>query len=232
MCRRNCCANVEHSSHSRPRGFTLIEVLVAIFIFAWIALGSYQILDQVILAQSVNQQRSFALADTQRLSWRMAKDFRQIVRRPIVDEQGEEVDAVVLDTADNLIEFTTSGWPNPLQWPRSELQRVAYTVDLHPDTNDASSPHYGDDALYLIRKYWRVLDRVLDSEPVEQVVMADVAGFSTRFWDRENESWSDSVVDGLSTSGLKAGDYNKPYAIEVTIVGENDEVWTAIYQIL
>ena len=72
----------------RMRGFTLIEALVSMFIFAWIGLGSYQILEQIIRAQAQNQLHSTQLASVQRMSWQLSRDFRQMVDRPVVDENG------------------------------------------------------------------------------------------------------------------------------------------------
>ena len=124
---------------NRENGFTLIEAIVAMFIVAWISLASYQILDQVILAQDGNQRQSGVLSNSQRVSWQLAKDFRQMVNRPVYDENGDVLGPLVLNDGNNIIEFTRSGWSNPLQWPRSELQRVAYSVDYHPESDKPSS---------------------------------------------------------------------------------------------
>ena len=38
------------------QGFTLIEALIALFIFSWLSLAAYQMLDQVILTQAANKK--------------------------------------------------------------------------------------------------------------------------------------------------------------------------------
>jgi len=44
--------NTQSISPSWPaaKGFTLIEALISMFIFSWIGLASYQMLDQVVLS--------------------------------------------------------------------------------------------------------------------------------------------------------------------------------------
>ena len=101
-------SQAQHSARfiKRHKGFTLIEALVAMFIFAWISLAAYQILDQVVIAQEVNQRKSAAVARTQRLSWQLASDFRQMVNRPVWNGQGNRLDPLLFESGDYLIEFT------------------------------------------------------------------------------------------------------------------------------
>lgn len=214
------------------KGFTLIEALISMFIFSWIGLASYQMLDQVVLSQEINKKSSKVLANMQRVSWQLSRDFRQMVSRPITDELGDEIATIVVDGESNLIEFTRTGWVNPLKWPRSDLQRVAYRIDYHPESNDSDSEFYKDDALYLIREYWQVLDRAIDSEPKQQAMMRGVLDFYTRYWDHDNKEWSDKLIFAPVTAGIDADIYGKPYAIEVTIVMETDEVWVFVFQLV
>ncbi|MGB2272259.1 MAG: type II secretion system minor pseudopilin GspJ, partial [Pseudomonadales bacterium] len=186
----------------RYQGFTLIEALVAMFIFAWISLAAYQILDQVIVAQEVNQRKSAAVAREQRVSWQLGSDFRQMVNRPIWYGRDNRLEPLIFETGEYLIEFTRGGWSNPLQWPRSELQRVAYQLDYHPQSNDSKSEFYNDERLYLIRNYWQVLDRLGDSEPQQQVLIGGVVDFRIRFWDNAAADWSDLPTTTFSAPAV------------------------------
>jgi general secretion pathway protein J len=222
--------NAIAATFKRHKGFTLIEALVAMFIFAWISLAAYQILDQVVIAQEVNQRKSAAVARVQRVSWQLASDFRQMVNRPIWQGQGNQLEPLLFATGDYLIEFTRGGWSNPLQWPRSDLQRVAYLLDYHPEAKDSDSEFYNDERLYLIRLYWQVLDRLEDSEPQQQVLIGGVVDFRTRFWDQATEEWGDVPVPTFVSPAVSA--YDAPMAVEVSIVFENEDVMTHIFRVL
>lgn len=208
-------------------GFTLVEALVALLIFSWLSLASYQVLDQVILAQEVNQRKSEQLRQYQRVSWQMARDFRQLVNRTVRDTNGDVLSALDIGSGDYMIEFTRSGWQNPLQWPRSNLQRVAYSIDYHPDYLEVDSPYYNDEQLYLIRAYWQILDRVPESKPLEQVMIGGVVDFRIRIWDSAAGTWLDQ--SSFATTGR---DYKMPEAIEISLVLESNDVITQIYQVL
>lgn len=222
MCKICDSALLKRQRKNRTQGFTLIEALVAMFIFAWIGLAAYQILDQIVLAQETTQKHSKQLARFQRVSWQLARDFRQMSLRPIVDENEDDLSFLETEGEDYLLEFTRGGWNNPLQWPRSDLQRVAYNIGLHPEVDDAESEFHDDEKLYLLRYYWQVLDRVVDSEPNIQAVLPDVIDFRARYWDKAGKDWSDTP---LSTNEL-------PQAVEVSIVLETEDVLSYIFRVL
>ena len=67
--------------------------------------------------------------------------------------------------------LTRGGWRNPLQRPRSDLQRVAYRLQ-------------GED---LIRAYWPVLDRLGDEEPLTQTILEDVDDLEFFVIDQQGE---------------------------------------------
>ncbi|MDG1292907.1 MAG: type II secretion system minor pseudopilin GspJ, partial [Pseudomonadales bacterium] len=188
------------------------------------------ILDQVVIAQEVNQRKSAEVARVQRVSWQLASDFRQMVNRPVWYGQDNLLDPLLFETGDYIIEFTRSGWSNPLQWPRSDLQRIAYLLDYHPDAADANSEYYNDERLYLVRHYWQVLDRLDDSEPLAQVLIGGVIDFRIRFWDSTALSWSDVPVATYVAPAVAA--YDAPSAVEVSIIFENEDVMTHVFKVL
>ena len=203
------------------QGFTLVEALIALFIFSWLSLAAYQMLDQVILTQAANKKASDALALNQRVNRQMAKDFRYMVDRPIIDEKGFQQPSLVLEGEESEIAFTRGGWSNPLGWRRSNLQRVEYQLDYHPEVNDDTSAFYNDERLFLIRKYWSVLDRIESTDFQRQVLMAGVSDIEFQF-----KSAADAEWDSLPQSSAQ------PFAIEVTILFDDDEISSYIYRIL
>jgi general secretion pathway protein J len=141
----------------RAAGFTLIEMMVVFAVFALIGVVSSQIISRVIANQQLMRERGDRLVEVQRAMQILQRDIMQMIDRPVRDQLGDSVDSLQIGS-DGLIEFSRSGWRNPLGLPRSDLQRVGYL------TQDGE----------LLRLYWRVLDRTPDSEPVTQTLLTNV----------------------------------------------------------
>ncbi len=109
------------------RGFTLLELLVAIAVFSVIGLASYSALDTVLNTNEAVSAQTRRLAEVQSAEYWLAQDIGQIVARPVRDDSGQSQPALRLTALDDaLIRFTRGGRPNPLDRPRSSMQRVAY----------------------------------------------------------------------------------------------------------
>lgn len=173
------------------KGFTLLEVLVAIAIFAMISLAAYQILQGVLRSGEISKEHSDALTELQRAMLIIDQDFSQITYRLSRDENVEEEELQVMSAGESLfesddqgIEFTRLGWTNPFGLlPRSELLRVRYRL------KDGQ----------LQRLYFLYPDLQVGDEPKVQVLLNNVETLSFRFWD---SSWLDSWT---STDGLPDG---------------------------
>ena len=109
------------------RGFTLLELLVAVAIFALLGVGSYRLLASTINTRDAAKTHDDALIQLQRTFIVMNRDVAQAVARPIRDEYGDSVAAVVLKN--NVLELTRAGLPNPLKQVRSDLQRISYQIN-------------------------------------------------------------------------------------------------------
>ena len=143
------------------RGFTLIEMLIVLGVFALLGVIASQIVSGVINNQIIIAERGARLAAVQRAMQILQRDVIQLQARGIRDELGDPIGPLLIDSGVNserLIEFTRQGWRNPLGQKRAELQRVAYLIK--------------EDILY--RAYWSVLDRAPDSEPRLQRLLGDV----------------------------------------------------------
>ena len=135
-------------------GFTLLEMLVALALFAMIGLISSQMLYQTANLSLTMVGRSDFITDVHRAMSVIDRDMRQIVNRGIRDEFGELFDPLTLDDG-RLLQFSRMGWLNPFAESRGAVQRVEYSVE------DGT----------LTRRYWQVLDRDPEALPVTQTVM-------------------------------------------------------------
>ncbi len=190
------------SSERRAAGFTLLELLVALSIFALISAMAYGGLDRVLRQQQETEQRAERLADLQKAYRIMQRDLEQIVSRKVRYEFGDSIGPLVGGSGFTGVEFSRAGHPNPAGFLRSDIQRVAYVPDQ--DT--------------VLRRTWRVLDRAQDSEPDEQKLIEDMRLFSMRFLDK-NKEWRESWP-ALQTR--EEGETGLPLAIEIEL--ELDEL--------
>lgn len=118
----------------KNNGFTLIEVLVSIFIFAILATGSYQVLQSAIQTDEVSGRKIERLAEIQKTFTISDRDFSQMAYRsnryPAYSTRKYIWAAKnILDSDDWGIEFVRNSLLNPgAMLNRSELQRVAYRL--------------------------------------------------------------------------------------------------------
>ena len=159
-------------------GFTLLEVLVAMSIFAVIGLGANKMLRTIIDTREITQASNQAINSLVRVFSMMDRDFSQIVPRQVRDEYGEPLQPLVVGTGRYYVEFSRTGWSNPAGRQRSILQRVAYQLD------DGQ----------LSRYFWLVLDRAEDSEVITQKLLKGVESFLINLLNEEGEGtdvWPD-----------------------------------------
>jgi len=171
------------------KGFTLLEVLVALSIFALIGIGSNQLLRTVIDTRDATQVKMTELNRLQRVFMMIERDLVQLTDRSIRNEFGDSLPAVELSVGDYDLELSRLGWRNPAAMPRSNIQRVAYSLNEKK----------------LERHYWEVLDRAEDSSPRVQVLMEGVDGFRVNAVSEEGDTtdyWSSTSIDGSNDDDL------------------------------
>jgi general secretion pathway protein J len=184
----------------RARGFTLIEVVVAMFVFAVVALLAYGGYNQLSRQDEIVDRNASRTRAIQTAVQRLSEDFSMIEPRPVREPLGDSIDpALRADTrTETLAELTRSGWSNPAGVSRSTLQRVAYRLQDNK----------------LERAYWSALDRTMTAEPTSAVLLDHVRTLSFRFMD-QNQSWHEQWPP-LGYSGPDAVRL-RPIAVEITL---------------
>jgi len=153
------------------KGFTLIEIIIALFIFAILGTIAAIGLHEVIRTHRRVMQTDKKISRLLLSMTLMRRDFLQITDRPITSTSGGVLPALV-STDRHHIEFTASGYANPFAMSkRGTLHRVAYTL-----TNKK-----------LVRLSWSLLDRPPHVEPSHRVLLNGVTGMNLSFVDNKNQ---------------------------------------------
>ncbi|MBD3670593.1 MAG: type II secretion system minor pseudopilin GspJ [Gammaproteobacteria bacterium] len=183
---------------ARKSGFTLLELLIAISIFALLSLMAYSGLSSAVLQRKAGEEESQALKALQTAFLILERDLQQAVDRPI--QSGLDIEAAFeySDLSGQRLSLTRTGWSNPLGQPRGALQRVSYTLD--------------DKVLY--RQSWFHLDRVAEDPPQQVALFEEVEKWEIRFMDKDGKwvpNWPQRNASGQVNEPL-------PLAVEFTLV--------------
>jgi general secretion pathway protein J len=156
------------------RAFSLIELLVALAVFAALAAVAYGGLSQIARVRGALVEKQDRFAAIVRAMSTIERDLRQAVSRSVRGNGRGEALPALIGGADR-IELTHLGFANPLAEPRSNLERVAYALDANG----------------LERGRYAVLDRAPDSAPASRVLLGRVGAFRLRYLGSEN-IWRDA----------------------------------------
>jgi general secretion pathway protein J len=158
---------------SRRCGFSLIELLVALAIFATMAALAYGGLDSIVRTRAALGREQAAFAALMRGVAMIERDLRQAAARPVRGTYGETLPAFV--GAPDRIELTRIGFANPQAEMRSNLERVFYALD----------------GSVLERGNYAVLDRAPASAPLRAKLRDEIGALRLRYLDNGGR-WSDT----------------------------------------
>ena len=187
---------------TNTRGFTLLEILVAMAIFTLIGLAGNAVLTSVLDSNKLSKQRTEHLNNLRRAMLTLERDILQATPRSVRIE-GQNT-SIVMSGARDLLEsegdglaFVHGGWHNPQQMlPRSTLQAVGYRLQEGR----------------LEKLYGNYVDNIIGYEPKVRVLLEEVEDFQVEYLladqdDPKNNKWSESY---------KGTTLPKALAIEIT----------------
>ena len=152
-------------------GFTLLELLVAMAIFALISAMALGGLNTLLTQQVLAREDMGRLRDLQRTMQLLGNDFAQLHPRVVRDTLGRSTEPYLATygAGEYAVRLTRGGWRNPAGLPRGTLQRVQYRVEDNE----------------LVREYWPVVDAPLGMEPRAQVLITEVEAFEIEYLDND-----------------------------------------------
>lgn len=101
---------------SNQRGFTLLELVIALAIFALLGLASWRLFDTTVRAQQAVASHEQSLRRLQRALGVIERDALQVASSVIV-------------LSPTALQLVRSNWRNPHDLPRSGRQHVLYRVE-------------------------------------------------------------------------------------------------------
>ena len=203
---------------NRQRGFTLIELAVAMLSAAIMATIGYRAIRQALTTHDSLKEQQAHLLELQTAVRVLEQDFVQLASRPVRQAVGDEPAQPALQSGSAgtppIVAFTRGGWSNPAGLQRTGLQRVAYVLEDNT----------------LKREHWNVLDPTLASTTVKRDLLTHVKNFSLRYMDVNRvwqPQWPPPTVAGViaQESNLRL----RPIAVEITL--DTDD-WGTIVRVI
>lgn len=160
----------------KTAGFTLIEILIALFIFSIVSLLLAGGLRNVINAQAGTEGKAEKLRELQMVVLVLSRDLEQAMNRPILDASGKEEGAFI-GTSKSIL-FTHMGEANSLGVEaRSSMARTGYV--------------FAEQSLYKLT--YPVLDQAPQTRAHKRQLLRDVKEVRFEYLDKDgrfHDDWS------------------------------------------
>lgn len=173
-------------------GFTFIEMLLAMAIFALVGLASASLLSSVTESDAASQKAAERLAQIQRFYLMLDRDLAQISARQIRVDGEEPIKfplvgfKLMLESEEGGFSFVHNGWRNPgMVLPRSEIQVVAYRFREGK----------------IERLFSLYPDAVTGSELKVQPLLDKITGFKVEFL--KDETWQENWTETKLPKALR-----------------------------
>lgn len=187
------------------KGFTLIEVLIALAIFGIMSAIAYTTLGLTFSNAEMISERMDRLQAIQRTMRYLTQDLSMASPRPVRGQLGQTYEpALIVEPAnDFVLAVTHGGWANPAGLPRSTLQRSIYVLE--------------EDRLS--RVYFTVLDATYSNNPVSTEILDGVLSIEFNMLDEVNQPTN--VWPPINAAGPIA-EASRPRAVEIILTLEDE----------
>lgn len=170
------------------RGFTLVELLVAIAIFALLSALGWQVLDHLMRIQARNTQHEQVVEGLQNAYLQLQRDSLQVV--PLSASVSDQKQAAVYLNR-QVLSLSKTGVSDPLNRGDAPEERIEYV--------------YNSDEKRLYRLKYRYLDRLQSEQPLSSVLLDGVDEFEMLVLHPEERSqWPAAYVHPNDLNALKA----------------------------
>jgi general secretion pathway protein J len=197
----------------KNKGFTLLEVLIAIAIFSMISLSSFTIFNTVLKSNESSKIHTERVNELQRGFLLIERDLLQIAKRSIrLNGEEPQVDFLYTDNnsfsnSESTLAFVRHGWTNPgLLLPRSTMQSVAY--QLNDETFE--------------RLHFNFVDAIQGQEPKVRKLITEIEALNFEFY--YNKKWQKEIISKSLPQAIAIELLTKDYGLirrEFLVAGDN-----------
>lgn len=212
----------------KHRGFTLLEMMIAIAVMAVLFSVVYSAINSAVNARSANRLASERLIKLHRGLSLMEQDIEHVIARFSQFPNEEWKPALEHSEAQEseVLSLSRHGWPITQNQNASNLARVAY--ELKPEEQQSTNSQANSEPSYkLYRKYWRDID-TLTSEPLrKRVILKGIKRIQFKFlneksnwvdtWPSEGGSMGNDEFDNAMAGSDMAGFQRLPRAMELIL---------------
>ena len=163
-------------NYSKQQGFTLLEILIALAIFAVMSMMAYAGLAAILDARASTVPRAQQLAQLQTTLYLLNEDLSQVIKRPIRDQFGSSEPAFSIGRGNEILVFTRTVPSWLANSSETNLLRVSYSLEK--------------EALY--RRVWTIPDRTQQTEYRRRRLLV-TQGVTIKGFSAKTKTWGEIV---------------------------------------